>query len=78
MGRFHPGLITERQRWVWSFMLKFQKTHGMPPTMAEIMAAGEIKSTKTVHEHVTALEKHGYVKAHERNGRKFRVAVVAD
>lgn len=53
--------LTDRQRQVRDFMLKYQATWRMPPTMREIMDEFGISGTNGVHCTLKALENKGAV-----------------
>ncbi len=57
--------LTTRQRKVHSFMLRFQKRYGRPPTMQEIADAFDLTTPSGALSHVRALERKGKVKAHK-------------
>jgi len=54
--------LTERQQELLAFVGKFAAERGYPPTVREIGAAMGIKSTNGVCEHLTALERKGYLR----------------
>jgi repressor LexA len=58
--------LTDRQREVLTFIIKFIGSHTYPPTIREIADHFEI-SIKGAHDHVTALKKKGYVKSDKRS-----------
>lgn len=53
---------TERQREIHRYMLAYQSTHGMPPTVREIGEAMGIRSPNGVMCHLKSLERRGMVK----------------
>jgi repressor LexA len=58
--------LTDRQREVLTFIMRFINSHTYPPTIREIADHFEI-SIKGAHDHVTALKKKGYVKSDKRS-----------
>ncbi|MDR0709887.1 MAG: transcriptional repressor LexA [Spirochaetaceae bacterium] len=58
--------LTDRQREVLTFIMRFIDSHAYPPTIREIAEHFEI-SIKGAHDHVTALKKKGYVKNDKRS-----------
>jgi repressor LexA len=58
--------LTDRQREVLTFIIRFIDSHAYPPTIREIAEHFEI-SIKGAHDHVTALKKKGYVKNDKRS-----------
>lgn len=53
------GVATKRQREVHRYMLAYQGTHAMPPTIREIGEAMGIRSPNGVMCHIKALVRHG-------------------
>jgi repressor LexA len=58
--------LTDRQREVLTFIIRFINSHTYPPTIREIAEYFEI-SIKGAYDHVTALKKKGYVKNDKRS-----------
>ncbi len=54
--------LEEREQKILKFMKKHQKEYGYPPTVREICAAMDIKSTSTVHRDLESLENKGFIK----------------
>lgn len=61
--------LTERQQQVLGFILRHIAEHRYPPTVREIGAALDIRSTNGVSDHLKALERKGYL---GREGMKSR------
>ena len=53
--------ITQKQKEVYDFLLKYTNDKGYPPSVREICEAVSLKSTSTVHGHLKRLEKKGYI-----------------
>jgi repressor LexA len=53
--------LPKRQRQVLDFIERFLAGHGYPPTLREIGAALEIRSTNAVNDHLLALERKGLI-----------------
>lgn len=53
--------LTERQNQALEYIRSYQQRHRKPPTLTEIGAALEIRSTNGVHKILTALESKGYL-----------------
>ena len=51
--------ITQKQKEVYDFLLKYTNDKGYPPSVREICEAVSLKSTSTVHGHLKRLEKKG-------------------
>lgn len=67
--------LTPRQRQVLDYICDFFKLNGYPPSVREICAATNLKSTATVHGYLVQLEKKGYV---SRNPQKPRALEILD
>jgi repressor LexA len=53
--------LTRRQAEILTFIQRFAETHGYPPSVREIGRALGLTSSSTVHSHLAALEKKGYL-----------------
>lgn len=53
--------LTKRQRAVLEFIISCVRDNGCPPTIAEIGQKFKISSTNGVNDHLTALEKKGFI-----------------
>ena len=51
--------------------------HGYPPSVREICAALDMKSTSTVHNHLKALERDGYIRRDPTKPRAIEIAGMA-
>jgi repressor LexA len=58
--------LTDRQREVLTFIMKYINSHTYPPTIREIADYFDV-SIKGAHDHVVALKKKGYVKSDKRS-----------
>ena len=65
--------LTKSQQKVFDF-LKCEATTGIPPTVREICAATGLSSTSTVHNHLKALERLGYISRSEGRNRAILIA----
>lgn len=57
MGR----ALTRRQAEILTFIQRYSETHGYPPSVREIGRALGLTSSSTVHSHLAALEKKGFI-----------------
>lgn len=64
--------LTEKQEAVYKYLVK-QMSHGIPPTVREIVANTGIKSTSTVHAILGALEEGGYIVRDAKYSRAIRL-----
>lgn len=67
--------LTKKQEEILEFIKKRIKEKGYPPAVREICEATGLKSTSTVHGHLTRLEKKGYIK---RDPSKPRAIEIVD
>lgn len=64
--------ITDRQKEVLSFISEFTEENAFPPTVREISDHFEI-SLRAVQDHITALQKKGYLSQCQKRSRSIRV-----
>ena len=64
--------ITERQKEVLTFIAHFQEENSYPPTVREISDHFQI-SLRAVQDHLTALQKKGYLTQTQKRSRSIRV-----
>ncbi|MBP5284221.1 MAG: HTH domain-containing protein [Treponema sp.] len=64
--------ITERQQEVLSFISVFTKNNSYPPTVREIGEHFDI-SLRAVQDHITALQKKGFLALTQKKSRSLRV-----
>ena len=65
--------LTKSQQKVFDF-LKSEAATGIPPTVREICSATGLSSTSTVHNHLKALERLGYISRSEGRNRAILIA----
>lgn len=65
--------LTPRQRQILDYIYNFADTHGYPPSVREICAATNLKSTATVHGYLVQLEKKGYLNRDPQKPRAIEV-----
>ncbi len=53
--------LTKRQREILNYLMESMQDRGYPPSVREIGAALGLTSSSTVHSHLAALEKKGYI-----------------
>jgi len=54
-------LLTARQEEIYNFLVNHLSVYGFPPTLREICAAFDMKSTRAASDHLIALERKGYI-----------------
>ena len=69
------GKITNKQQEVLDFIKSQILERGFPPSVREICAAVNLKSTSSVHSHLETLEKNGYIR---RDPTKPRTIEITD
>lgn len=67
--------LTPRQKQILDYIYDFVRTKGYPPSVREICAATNLRSTATVHGYLVQLEKKGYL---SRDPQKPRAIDVID
>jgi repressor LexA len=55
-------LLTDRQREIWDYLVRYVDGHGYPPTVREIGEAVGLASPSTVHAHLANLERAGLLR----------------
>lgn len=65
--------LTKRQREVLSFLDNYIREHGYAPSFEEIAGHFRFQSLATVHEHLTNLERKGYIRRSFNESRSVEV-----
>ena len=61
------GRISKKQQEILDYMKNEILNRGFPPSVREICEAVNLKSTSSVHSHLEALEKNGYIRRDARS-----------
>lgn len=61
------GRISKKQQEILDYIKNEILNRGFPPAVREICEAVNLKSTSSVHSHLEALEKNGYIREMPRN-----------
>ena len=69
------GRISKKQQEILDYMKNEILNRGFPPSVREICEAVNLKSTSSVHSHLEALEKNGYIR---RDSTKPRAIEIID
>ena len=69
------GRISKKQQEILDYMKNEILNRGFPPSVREICEAVNLKSTSSVHSHLEALEKNGYIR---RDATKQRAIEIID
>ncbi|MDR0287768.1 MAG: transcriptional repressor LexA [Clostridiales bacterium] len=78
MGRKTKEYITEKQQEILDFVNEMLRDKGYPPSVREICNAVNLKSTSSVHAHLNALEKKGFLEKDGSKTRALRICVTED
>lgn len=70
--------LTERQKMILDFINQTIMDHGYPPSLREIGAFMGIKSTNGVNDHLTALERKGYLRRDSMKSRALQPTDLGD
>lgn len=65
--------LTQKQAMIFDFIKEQQMAKGYPPSVREIAAAVGLKSTSTVHSHLSKLEKLGYIRRDPTKPRAIEI-----
>jgi repressor LexA len=74
---FSTGNLTPRQTEILEFLHEFRRKEKIVPTYREIADNFGFKSTKAATDHVSALEKKGYLRRHSRRSRGIELLTSA-
>lgn len=66
--------LSRRQEEILSFVASYKQEHGYSPSLREIAEAFGLASVATVHQHVAALQKKGYVSKDWNRGRSLELS----
>ena len=67
------ALLTSRQKQILAYIKDMLRTKGYPPSVREIGAAVGLRSSSTVHSHLTKLEEIGYLRRDPTKPRALEV-----
>ena len=65
--------LTKRQREILSYLSDYNETNGYAPSFEEIASKFNYNSLATVHEHLTNLERKGYIKRGYNESRAIEI-----
>jgi repressor LexA len=65
--------LTKRQREILSFLGSYDEANGYAPSFEEIAEQFNYNSLATVHEHLTNLERKGYIRRHYNESRAIEI-----
>ncbi|MBQ5951766.1 MAG: transcriptional repressor LexA [Lachnospiraceae bacterium] len=67
------GKISAKQQEILDFIKEAILERGYPPSVREICDAVHLRSTSTVHAHLSTLEKNGYIRRDSANARAIEI-----
>lgn len=67
------GRITAKQQAILDYIKQEIMDHGYPPSVREICVAVDLKSTSTVHAHLSTLEENGYIRRDPTKPRAIEI-----
>ncbi|MBE6008792.1 MAG: transcriptional repressor LexA [Lachnospiraceae bacterium] len=70
--------LSSKQKEILEYMIASVKSKGYPPSVREICEATGLKSTSTVHGHLSRLEKKGYIKRDPSKPRAIEMLINMD
>ncbi len=70
--------LSSKQQKILEYMISAVKEKGYPPSVREICEATGLKSTSTVHGHLSRLEKKGYIRRDPSKPRAIELLVNTD
>ena len=65
--------LTKKQQAIYEYLLTEAKKKGYPPSIKDICDALSLKSTATVHKHLSTLEDKGYIRKYPTKNRTFEI-----
>lgn len=65
--------LTRRQKEILTFVQRYGEAHGYPPSVREIGQALGLTSSSTVHSHLAALERKGYLRRDPSKPRALEI-----
>jgi repressor LexA len=65
--------LTSRQKEILTFVQRYSEAHGYPPSVREIGQALGLTSSSTVHSHLAALERKGYLRRDPSKPRALEI-----
>lgn len=68
--------LSKSQQKIYDFLLQYQELHGYPPSVREICEAVGLRSTSTVHGHLSRLEKKGYLRRDSTKPRAIEITAL--
>ena len=70
--------LTQRQRSIFRFIMRFLKKNGYPPTVRDIGKGVGLSSSSTVHFHLNSLEEMKFIKRDPSKPRALKILIEAD
>jgi repressor LexA len=70
--------LTKRQREILNYLTAYTEQNGFAPSFEEIAENFDYNSLATVHEHLTNLERKGYIKRSYNESRAIEILPASD
>ena len=70
------GRISKKQQEILDYIKNEILNRGFPPAVREICEAVNLKSTSSVHSHLEALEKNGYIRRDATKPRAIEIIIL--
>ena len=67
--------LTPRQQEIYDYLCSHLDDHGYPPTLREICAEFNMRSTRAASDHLQALERKGFIVRHRDRSRGIELYV---
>jgi repressor LexA len=65
--------LTPRQKEIHDFLVRFHRKHDYAPTIAEIQAHFKVNAPSTIHEHLSAIEREGFIERQKNIQRGIKL-----
>ena len=66
-------MLTKRQKQILDFITKYNKHHGISPSLEEIKKHFHLSSVSNIHQHIEALKNKGYLNKAENQPRGIEI-----
>ena len=73
IDRVRPMPLTKRQREILTYLTSYTEANGYAPSFEEIASQFDYSSLATVHEHLSNLERKGYIKRSYNESRSIEI-----
>lgn len=70
--------LSKQQQIIYDFLIKYQEDHGYPPSVRDICDAVGLRSTSTVHGHLSRLERKGLIQRDPTKPRAIEITALME